>query len=87
MFASATVVPAVHRCPRCGAAFDCGAPAAASAPAGAEAPLACWCAALPVLARPLGERAAAGPAALCLCPGCLADALAGMSAGQPGPTE
>ncbi|MEK6348607.1 MAG: cysteine-rich CWC family protein [Burkholderia sp.] len=79
---SATAVPASRRCPRCATAFDCGA-GAPEAPGGAE-PFACWCAALPPLAAPAGR---------CLCPECLAGALARQAAagagieGQGDPTE
>ncbi|WP_414443408.1 hypothetical protein [Burkholderia sp. 22PA0106] len=68
----ATTVPASRRCPQCTAAFDCGA-AAVSAAAEAE-PFTCWCAALPPLAAPAGR---------CLCPACLAGALARQVAAAP----
>ncbi|KAF1054195.1 MAG: hypothetical protein GAK41_00647 [Burkholderia gladioli] len=79
---SATAVPAPRRCPQCTAAFDCGAGAQRGAATEAE-PFACWCAALPPLVDP------AGP---CLCPECLAGALARQAAGRVGkgqgdPTE
>ncbi|WP_179402937.1 cysteine-rich CWC family protein [Burkholderia guangdongensis] len=59
------------RCPQCGRAFDCGA--------GSE-PFTCWCAAMPSL--PGGAQPADG--ARCLCPGCLADALAQRDPARPG---
>nr|WP_244112184.1 cysteine-rich CWC family protein [Burkholderia gladioli] len=80
-------------CPNCGAAFDCGAPqagSAAGASAGAE-PFVCWCAALPPL-RPAADatagsaQAAQSPQAsgACLCPECLAAALAEQAARAAG---
>ncbi len=68
-------MPVPTTCARCGANFGCGA-----------ADAACWCAALPALQRhdlplqPLPAPATATPgdvaATGCLCPACLAAALA-----------
>ncbi|WP_186041197.1 cysteine-rich CWC family protein [Burkholderia gladioli] len=77
-------------CPNCGAAFDCGAPqagSAAGASAGAE-PFVCWCAALPPL-RPAADATAGSAQApqasgACLCPECLAAALAEQAARATG---
>jgi hypothetical protein len=62
--------PPPARCPQCARAFDCGA---------GSVPFACWCAAMPAL--PGVAQPVAG--ARCLCPGCLADALAARSPARP----
>ncbi|TCG07056.1 hypothetical protein BZM27_22140 [Paraburkholderia steynii] len=49
------------RCPRCRRVFDCGARAAAEA---------CWCVSMPALPTDALD------ASICLCPECLADAIA-----------
>jgi anti-sigma factor RsiW len=57
--------PAIAQCPRCGRPFDCGARAmqAGAAP--------CWCGSMPALPAGALERGVG-----CLCPECLAQALA-----------
>jgi hypothetical protein len=53
------------RCPRCGRSFDCGRRGDPSQP------FDCWCLSMPPL--PPGRLA---PGMRCLCPECLAEALA-----------
>jgi hypothetical protein len=50
------------RCPRCGSVFDCGRN---------TEPFDCWCKALPAV--PASQL---DPRGRCLCPGCLAAAVA-----------
>jgi ribosomal protein L34E len=64
--------PDIAQCPRCGRPFDCGA---RSTQAGA-AP--CWCVSMPALPADALERGLG-----CLCPECLADALAEARAARP----
>jgi hypothetical protein len=57
------------RCARCRRVFDCGARGDRSA---------CWCASMPALPTDSLE-----PASGCLCPECLADAIARAQAAAP----
>jgi hypothetical protein len=61
----------MSQCSKCGATFSCGMADDRSA-----AP--CWCTQYPPLPMPQ-----AGSAALCYCPGCLAQATAGAPSGCP----
>ncbi|WP_245254133.1 cysteine-rich CWC family protein [Paraburkholderia sp. LEh10] len=60
------------RCPRCRRVFDCGARGDRSA---------CWCASMPALPADVLEAGTG-----CLCPECLADAIARTRAAANGAT-
>ncbi|MDR3099487.1 MAG: cysteine-rich CWC family protein [Paraburkholderia sp.] len=68
MTAPASTAPAMKsaRCPRCGSAFDCGR---------RTEPFDCWCKTLPAV--PASQL---DPRGRCLCPDCLAEAVAAGAA-------
>jgi len=72
MTASAAPATAMKRarCPRCGNQFDCGRD---------TEPFDCWCRTLPAL--PASQL---DPRGRCLCPECLAQAVAGAEAAAHG---
>ncbi|WP_118183320.1 cysteine-rich CWC family protein [Paraburkholderia phosphatilytica] len=63
--------PDIARCPRCGRPFDCGA---RSTQAGGPP---CWCVSMPALPAEALKRGLG-----CLCPECLAEALAEAQAAR-----